>query len=251
MVVAIIAGRGGTGKTSQLITLARLFPPTRWAIMEKKDERALKTVEEVKAQLIYAVDKEYNTDPMKILNMFGEWRDSILQSKDDKKNTEDFPEWKRDEIKCIVVDGISDLRNYAMEEWLQTHPIYDQKTGEERKRKTISGENIGAWGEINKRVRLLVEPLINYSLYHNVHLFLTAQMKDTYVKNTRVGQEPDIKDWLEYPCECLLVLKKDKNTDHYECSCEKAPIWSGESGWIEEMHKDTGLLEVLSTYKLI
>ena len=236
MVVAIISGRGGTGKTSQLITLARLFPLTRWAIMEKKDERALKTVEEVKAQLIYAIDKEYNTNPMKILNMFGEWRDSILQSS---------------KTKGIIVDGISDLRNYAMEEWLQTHPIYDQKTGEEQKRKTIGAVNIGAWGEINKRVRLLVEPLINYSLYHNVHLFLTAQMKDTYVKNTRVGQEPDIKDWLEYPCECLLVLKKDKNTDHYECSCEKAPIWSGESGWIEEMHKDTGLLEVLSTHKLI
>ena len=236
MVVAIIAGRGGTGKTSQLITLARLFPLTRWAIMEKKDERALKTVEEVKAQLIYAIDKEYNTNPMKILNMFGEWRDSILQSS---------------KTKGIIVDGISDLRNYAMEEWLQTHPIYDQKTGEERKRKTIGGENIGAWGEINKRVRLLVEPLINYSLYHNIHLFLTAQMKDTYVKNTRVGQEPDIKDWLEYPCECLLVLKKDKNTDHYECSCEKAPLWSGESGWVEELHKDTGLLEVLSTHKLI
>ena len=237
MVVAIIAGRGGTGKTSQLIMLARLFPLTRWAIMEKKDERALKTVEEVTAQLIYAVDKEYNTNPAKMLSMFGVWRDSILQTKD--------------EIKCIVVDGISDLRDYSMEEWLQTHPIYDQKTGEARKRKTIGGENIGAWGEINKRVRLLVEPLINYSLYNNIHLFTTAQMKDTYVKNTRVGQEPDIKDWLEYPCECLLVLKKDKNTDHYECSCEKAPIWSGESGWIEEMHKDTGLLEVLSTHKLI
>ena len=237
MVVAIIAGRGGTGKTSQLITLARLFPLTRWAIMEKKDERALKTVEEVNAQLIYAVDKEYNTNPVAILNMFAEWRDSILQTKD--------------ELKCIVVDGISDLRGYAMEEWLQTHPIYDQKTGEERKRKTIGGENIGAWGEINQRVRLLVEPLINYALYHNIHLFLTAQMKDTYVKNTKIGQEPDIKDWLEYPCECLLILKKDKNTDHYECSCEKAPLWSGESGWVEELHKDTGLLEVLSIHKLI
>ena len=245
MVVAIIAGRGGTGKTSQLIMLARLFPPTRWAIMEKKDERAFKRVKEVTAQLLYAIDERYNKNPVEMLNMFGKWRDTILQTKD--------------EIKCIVVDGVSDLRDYAMEEWLQTHPIYDRKTGEERKRRTIGGENIGAWGEINKRVRLLVEPLINYSLYHNVHLFLTAEMKDVYgvitennkKKNVRMGQEPDIKDWLEYPCECLLVLKKDKNTNHYECSCEKAPLWSGESGWVEELHKDTGLLEVLSTHKLI
>jgi len=44
MTVAIISGRGGTGKTSQLITLVRLFSPTRWAIMEKKDERALKSL---------------------------------------------------------------------------------------------------------------------------------------------------------------------------------------------------------------
>jgi len=245
MVVGIISGRGGTGKTSQLITLTRLFPPTRWAIMEKKDERALNTVEEVNAQLIYAVGKEYNTNPVEILNMFGEWRDTILQSKE--------------EVKCVVVDGISDLRGYAMEEWLQTHPIYDQKTGKEHKRKTIGGENIGAWGEINKRVRLLVEPLINYALYNGVHLFLTAQMKDTYgvitennkKKSVRMGQEPDIKDWLEYPCECLLILKKDKSREYYECSCEKAPLWSGESGWVEELHKDTGLLEVLSTHKLI
>lgn len=34
MTVAIISGRGGTGKTSQLITLARLFSPARWAIMK-------------------------------------------------------------------------------------------------------------------------------------------------------------------------------------------------------------------------
>ncbi len=238
MTVAIISGRGGTGKTSQLITLARLFSPARWAIMEKKDERALKTVEEVTAQLIYAVDKEYNTNPIAILNMFAEWRDSILQS-------------KSEELKCIVVDGISDLRGYAMEEWMETHPIYDQKTGEERKRRSIKGENIAAWGEINKRVRLLIEPLINYALYHSIHLFLTAQMKDTYMKNVRIGQEPDIKEWLEYPCECLLILKKSKNCDYYECSCEKAPLWSSESGWIEELHKDTGLLEVLSTHNLI
>lgn len=244
MVVGIVAGRGGVGKTSQLITLTCMLSPTYWAIMEKKDEQTLNAIKEIDAELIYIVDKQYNTDPVKILKTFGEWRDSVLASS---------------ALKCVVVDGVSDLRNYAMKEWLRTHPIYDKKTGEKRERKTIGGENLGAWSEINERVRFLIEPLINYALFNNVHLFMTAQMKDKYgvvtINNkktsVRLGQEPDIKEWLEYPCECLLILKKSKNSEYYECSCEKAPGWCGESGWVEELHKDTGLLEVLSKHKLI
>jgi len=237
MAVAIIAGRGGTGKTSQLVTLAQVLFPTKWAIMEKKDEHAVKAITGVSTQLIHAIDKDYNIAPQKVLMEFGKWRDVILHEKD--------------KIACVVIDGISDLRGYAIDEWIQTHPIFDSKTGKERQRESIGAENIGAWGEINKRVQSLIEPLVNYALYNKVHLFMTTQMRDVYIGNNRMGQEPDIKDWLEYPCECLLVFTKDKRTEHYECSCEKAPLWSGDSGWVEELRKETGLLEVLSAHGLL
>lgn len=235
MVICIVGGRGGTGKTSQIRMIAQMFP-TMWSIMEKKDEDAIKTIKEINAELIYSIDEHYNVEPQKTLNAFAAWRDSVLT---------------QTSIKCIVVDGISDLRSYAIDEWIILHPLYDKMTGEPRQRASIGAENIGGWGDVNKRVQTLLTPLINYALYNKVHLFMTAQMKDVYMGNKRIGQELDIKDWIEYPSECLLVFTKDKRSEHYECSCEKSPLWSNDSGWVEELRKDTGLLEVLSIHKLI
>ena len=243
MVVAIIAGRGGVGKTSQLFPIARLFQPTQWAILEKKDERSVMqafSVESVQHQTLIEVypknhqDKqsesdEYMEDPTETLKLFQQWRDMLLH---------------HDELKCIVVDGISDLRRYATTEW---ELINEQKA---------TGRNIAAWVAINTRVKRLVNPLRNFGVYNSIHVFFTAQMRDVYgvdaKKNPlRLGEEPDIKEWLEYPVDALLILNKQKRSDIYTVSAEKVPNWCASSGWVEELRKDTGLLEVMSKYGLL
>lgn len=243
MVVCIIAGRGGTGKTSQLFPIARLFQPTQWAILEQKDERSVKqafSTESVHYTNLLCVypqghrDKEkelneYMEDPIEILTLFQQWRDMVLH---------------RNELKCIVVDGISDLRRYAKDEW---EFVNDQKA---------TGKNIAAWVAINTRVKRLVNPLRNFGVYHGIHVFFTAQMRDVYgvdaKKNpVRLGEEPDIKEWLEYPVDALLIINKQKRSEVYTVSAEKVPNWCASSGWVESLSKDTGLLEVMSKYGLL
>jgi len=236
----IIGGQIGTGKTSQLITLARLFLPVRWAYTEKKDEGDLNAIPELKSTLIHARDKQFNDDPVKMITEFEKWRDSVI----DEINNDV-------EINCIVVDGISGLRKYAYEEWLENHPVYDKKTGEKRKREGIAEGNIRAWHDINTRVWSLINPLINIAYYCDCHLFMTALTKGIYINNKYKYEEADVKDWIKAPCNCLFMFTKEKRAEKYECSCEKAPLWSGGSGWVEELHKDTGLLEVLSKHNLI
>ena len=243
MVVAIIAGRGGVGKSSQLFPIAKLFQPTQWAILEKKDERTVKqgfSVESVQHQTLIEVYpkghtdnqgdlNEYMDNPIETLNLFQQWRDMVLQ---------------HNELKCIVVDGISDLRRYATTEW---ELINDQKA---------TGRNIAAWVAINTRVKRLVNPLRNFGVFNGIHVFFTAQMRDVYgvdaKKNPmRLGEEPDIKEWLEYPVDALLILNKQKRSEVYTVSAEKVPNWCASSGWVEELRKDMGLLEVMSKYGLL
>ena len=251
MVVAIIAGRGGVGKSSQLFPIARLFQPTQWAILEKKDERSVTqafSIESVEHQTLIEVyhqtlievyprghrDKqgeldEYMDDPIETLKLFQQWRDMVLQ---------------HNEVKCIVVDGISDLRRYATTEW---ELINEQKA---------TGRNVSAWTAINARVKRLVNPIRNFGVFNGIHVFFTVQMRDVYgvdaKKNPmRLGEEPDIKEWLEYPMDALLILNKQKRSEVYTASAEKVPNWCASSGWVEELRKDTGLLKVMSTYGLL
>ena len=149
----------------------------------------------------------------------------------------------------IVIDGVTDLRTYAIDEWI----IKDnKKRGEDGRepRTKIGKGNISAWEEINTRVKLLIQPIMNFSFFNNIHLFMTAQMKPLYVNDIRTGDEIAIKEWLEYDVECLLILHKDKNTEHYWCSCEKAPLWS-DGCFVEDLTKETGLLEVLAKHGLL
>lgn len=230
MVVTIIAGRGGTGKTSQVFSIANIFEPFWWAIMEKKDERMIAT----RGELLIAIGEDYMIDPIQTLNAFQSWRDHIIKSEEPL-------------LKCIVVDGISDIRDYAIAEWIQMHPIFD-KQGNEKKRESIGAKNLSGWSEVNKRTRSLLEPLVNYGLYRGVHVFFTAQMKQVYANNIRIGEQPDIKEWMEYPVECVMILHK--NGDKYTCTCEKAPMWS-QGTFSADLRKDTGLLEVMSMQGLL
>ncbi len=232
MVVAIVAGRGGVGKTSQLLFFAQTITPSMWAIMEQKDIKAVNAAGVVSVPLC-KFTSTYMIDPHRTLNAFEGWRDAVLSPPHD--------------LKLVVVDGISDLRDYAIEEWIaldNEKRVLDKRPP----RKSIGEDNLGAWGEVNKRVRLLLEPLINFGISHSVHVFSTAQMKQVYKDNKRTGEEPDIKEWIEYPCEAILILHKEGA--RYYCTCEKAPIWS-KGTFTEDLVKDMGLLTVLGKWELL
>jgi hypothetical protein len=146
-----------------------------------------------------------------------------------------------------VVDGISDLRKYATDEWL-IHDNERRSADGRTKRKTIGGDNIGAWGAINDRVRSLLEPLINYGITTGTHVFFTAEMKQVYRNGKVIGLEPNIKEWIEYPCECIITLKSDGSK--FWCESTKVPLWSN-GVFSETLEKDTGLMRVMAQYGLL
>ena len=229
MTVCVIPGRGGTGKTSQIRTIAQFFESYRWAIMEIKD---IRTFKDIPTDTIVSIGDDYKINPVKTLHNFNQWKNAIITG---------------NELKCVVVDGISDLRNYAMDEWL-IHDNERRSADGRTKRKTIGGDNIGAWGAINDRVRSLLEPLINYGLTTGTHVFFTAEMKQVYRNGKVIGLEPNIKEWIEYPCECIITLKSDGSK--FWCESTKVPLWSN-GVFSETLEKDTGLMRVMAQYGLL
>lgn len=230
MTVCILAGRGGVGKTSQTKAIATMSNKFKWAIMELKDQHLQKKYTTM--DIIVAIDDQYRIDPVKTLNNFSAWKNTIIRS---------------NSLDCVVVDGISDLRNYAMDEWLINENEQRMADGK-RQRKTIGGDNLSAWSAINDRVRSLLEPLINYGINTGTNVIFTAEMKPIYRKNEVIGIEPNIKEWIEYPCEAIMVLNKDG--DKFWVDSIKTPLWS-HGTFSETVEKDTGVLRVMLQHGLL
>lgn len=228
MTVSIIAGRGGTGKTSQISTIAQFLENYKWALMEIKDIKSLK---HMATDILVSMNDNYTIDPIKTLNNFEQWKNKIITS----------------DLSCVVVDGISDLRKYAEEEWIINNNEHRIAEGL-KPRKSIGGENIGAWSDINNRVKGLLVPLINYGIANDIHVFFTAEMKDIYRNNKVVAIEPNIKPWIEYPCECIVILKSDGNK--FWCDSTKVPAWST-GVFSETLEKNVGLMRVMVQYELL
>lgn len=247
MVTAIVAGHGGTGKTSQLVGAAKLLKPTAWSIMEFKDTFVIpelfKDTEVIPSTIItiygserikYIGDqKAYDVNPIRTLENFEIWTDHLFECKN---------------LKCVVIDGISDLRRFAMKEWIYLDNAKRLKNNQELRTK-IAGKNITAWTEINERVRELIEPLVNYCIESRIHLFMTAEMKDVYEGESRIGERIDVKEWLEYPVECLFRFYKDGT--QYFCDCEKVPLWTENRIFEAELVADIGFVTMLKKQNLL
>ena len=239
MTVAIISGREGTGKSTQVLGVAKASPSTWWAVLELKDKKKIEQCVSPNffVQILYKTyprghKEAMSVDPVVTLQNVLGWKNEIMHM--DKP-----PE-------MIVIDGISDLRDYAISAWII-------KDNEERKaqgkspRKSIGEKNIGAWGEVNKTVRNLLEPLINLALVEDINLLMTAQFKEEWLEGNKVGYIPDLKPWMSYPVPCLCSLTSEK--DKYSLSCYKEP---DNPHWIvDELEKDTGLLKALAAHNLI
>ena len=239
MTVAIISGREGVGKTTQILGVANASPSVMWAILELKDKKKIEQCasNNFDVQILYSTYPHshkdgLSVDPVVTLGNVLGWKNTIMAMKE-------LP-------KTLVIDGISDLRDYAISAWI-IKDNEDRKAQGKPQRKSIGEKNIGAWGEINQTVRALLEPLINLALIEELNLLMTAQMKEDYVNDVKIGYKPDIKEWMSYPVPCLCSLIREK--DMYSLSCYKEP--ANPSWTVDELEKDNGLLKALVVHGLI
>jgi hypothetical protein len=239
MTVAIISGREGTGKTTQVLGVAKASPSTVWAVLELKDKNKLKQCisNDFDVQILYSIyprghEKAMSVDPIVTLQNVLGWKNAIM-------HLDKLP-------KTIVIDGISDLRDYAISAWI-IKDNEERKTQGKTPRKSIGEKNIGAWGEVNQTVRDLLEPLINLALIEDINLLMTAQCKEEWLDGDKVGYIPDLKPWMSYPVPCLCSLSSEKDT--YLLSCYKEP--DNPSWIVDELEKDNGLLKALVAHGLL
>ena len=239
MVVAIVSGAEGTGKTTQVLGFAQAFPTTMWGILELKDQEkimALKSSEFTPEVLYETYPDDHvlrgNDNPFKTLAAVTKWTDTIYMA--------------QPRPQTIVLDGISDLREYAMYAWILADNA-DRVAKGRQPRKTIGEKNIGAWGEVNTAVKEIVTPLINLGLKHGINVIMTAQMKDNYIGGDIVGSKPDIKPFMSYPVPCLFTLSYDETG--YSINSTKAP---NNPRWkVEGIKKETGFTEALEAHNLL
>lgn len=237
MTTAIVSGREGTGKTTQVEGIAKEFQPVAWAVLELKDKAKIDKLrsDTFSVDTLYATyprehERAKQVDPVGTLKNILVWNAAILRGKE-------LP-------KTIVIDGISDLRDYAIRAWLVMH---NKETGECLT--SIKYKDWGAWGEVNSTVREILEPLINLALEADINLLMTAQMKDEYVDGEKMGYIPDLKEWMSYPVQCLFTLYKEEKSDVYSLSCEKEP--ENASWQVDDLEKGRGLLKALLSHDLL
>jgi hypothetical protein len=228
MTVGIFSGREGVGKTTQLLSLAKSFPKAVWVVLELKDMRNIMKEEndDFKMFKAYTTDKKRRVDPIATLNAVAEARDYVLSSKQ----------------KTVVIDGISDLRDYATTAWANEY-----NEAHDSHLTTPKYKDWGEWGVINEKVRDILEPLINDALERDYDLWMTAQMKDDYVNDVKIGSKPDIKEWMSYPVQCLFELRYEKG--EYSMECTKEPV---NAAWeIPALKKNIGVLKALMEHGLV
>ena len=239
MVTAIVSGAEGSGKTSQILGFAQAFPSTVWGILELKDAEKIMALEssEFVPEVLYETYPDDhvlrgNDDPFKTLAAVRKWIDKIYVM--------------RPRPQTIVLDGISDLREYAQYGWILEDNADRIAKGREP-RKTIGEKNIGAWGQINTAVKEIITPLINLALKNHLNLLMTSQVKDFYRNGDIVGTKPDLKPFMTYPIQCLFTLSYDETG--YNINSTKNPE---NPRWrVDGINKGTGLMEAFSSHNLL
>jgi hypothetical protein len=241
MTVAIVAGAEGVGKTLQLLGVAKEFQPAVFGILELKDKSKIMALESegFKPEVLLRLypdgeKKQGGIDSTRTLEAIEQWRDKIYTEKSSYKTA------------TIIIDGISDLRSFAEDAWIDRNNKALQARGE-NPRKSVGKNNISGWAEINNIVKDILMPLINLALKDNLNLLMSAQMKDVYRNGEVVGTAPDYKPWLAYPVPCLFQLEYGANAYNLKCLKEpENPRWS-----VDGIKKNTGLLDALRGHNLI
>ena len=159
--LALASGAPGCGKSSQHKYLCTILKNARYLCLEYKDIEILEN-SGVSYVIIEKFDDNFIEDPVATLGELESEIHDII---------------KNNQYKNIIVDGVSDIRTFAMKEWIYRDNIERRKRSMPE-RKTISGDNKSAWHEINERVKNLLRPLINWANVTRNNVFFTAQLKD-------------------------------------------------------------------------
>lgn len=193
--IVILSGKPGTGKTLQC---GGWEEPILYLDTEN---RAKPTIDKYHSDkvIVYKPCMAYKTD----------YKEDHIATLNNFEN-----EIKNIECSTVVVDGISDLRDYAVTKWCKV---------EKRKRPV----NPGDWEQVNDVVRDLLFPLINKCRAEGVQLVMTAQFKDEYGldaegKSVKVGEVPALKEWQKYNVDTLITLEYQK--PFYRAICTKSIV---------------------------
>jgi hypothetical protein len=239
MVVAIVAGEEGSGKTSQILEIAKRFPVAVYGIMELKDKEKIMglTSPTFIPEVLFEVypdghEKEGNIDPVATVQHVERWRKAVYAMNPPPV--------------IIVLDGVSDLRSEVTDAWIKKDNMERISKGR-APRESIGEKNIGAWGAVNTWVKEIINPLINLGLKKHINVFLTAQMKDKYIDGEIVGIEPALKPYMSYPIPCLFTLSS--NESGYKIACTKEP--ENPRWHVDNVAKNTGFYDALVAHNLI
>jgi len=197
-VIAILWGYDGTSKSEQIMK----FKPEPLIIdLENKLEPLAKKLNFPVENIIVA--SQYN-EKYEILG-----GDTLQSIRDMLANIRKRIREKGD-VSAIGMDGISDVRPYAVQEWLEDNPGRKQPA------------NAGDWRDINDKVRDIVFMLINIGRVEKISIFLTAQVGGEYVNNVRVKDVPDCKTWITHNVDHKFKMMRNDDTKTFEAFCEKS-----------------------------
>lgn len=219
-------GEPGTGKSIQHLALCKMLPDSIYLCMEVKDRELLER-SGITFKMIEQFTEEYLEDPVQTLALLQiEIRDIINNNK----------------FKNIVIDGVSDIRKFAIDEWIH-NDNRGRAANRQKLRTSISGENLAAWSEIGDRVKQIIRPLANWANIKRTNVFFTAQMKDNYIKNMKVGKAVNIGDWLEYDVD-VKVLFTRTSEGAFLLTFAKVPGWAIDQEDVIQVSRDGFLAEL-------
>ncbi len=171
MPINIIGGDSSTGKS----TLTRVFSlkpcdvidiEGRW---KNYDKKILEDIT-IRNLLLECLDKKtWKRDPVKV-----------------KDYIENFYKEYKTKPKSIVIDGISDLRELAIELWISYQPTVRKRPSKYE------------WGEVDQIVQDMILPLIWFCRFNEITLFMTSFMKPIYEKGEPTGL---------FTVDCLEIIK--------------------------------------------
>lgn len=209
MPLILTPGEPGVGKSTQHAAICKYVPGSVYLCMEVKDRKLL-DIKGVKFIQIIQYTDAFEEDAVATLEVLETEIRKIVRG---------------NEHTHVVIDGISDIRRFAQKEWIFKDNIERMKVGK-APRSGISGENKSAWAAINQRVMGILEPIVNWSNVKGTTVMFTAQMKDSYMNDQKVGRQINAGDWVEYDVDVKCILYRNLDGGTFMARFTKLPGWA-------------------------
>lgn len=240
MVIGLVSGLTGTGKTSQVMGVAKAEKGTVvWGALDPKDEAVI--MEE--ATMFFK--------PTVLSHMHGngtpnQWMD------DARKTLAETRKWADEIFKMrplpglVVLDGISILKDLAKDLWLEDDNL-ERVEANKAPRESLGENNFGALAAINDMVRAILKPILNMAVSAHMGLFFISDTKDKYLDGDVIGTTPEVIPRLTSSMPCLFELSYVD--EKYNLNCVKDPFnprWT-----VTGLERHIGLLNSMDDYNLV